>query len=77
MNTVHIKREPYSNNFKVWRDDRMAGPMRSRMNATPCNSKAEMLKEVARLFPEIDPEKLKEMEKKERELFPEKFKQKE
>ncbi len=70
---IIIDRLPYTNTFRVWRENRMAGVMRSEMAAKICESKEEMLKEVGRLTPEIDEETVKKIDEAEKKLF-EKYK---
>jgi len=56
MRIVIKQIKTYSNKFKVWREGGIVGTMMAEMGAKMCNSQEEVLEEVKRLLPQIDPE---------------------
>lgn len=69
MRIVIEQVKTYSNQFKVWREGGTVGPMRAEMGAKKCGSLKEVLKEVERLLPQIDPATEKAIDKAEKKLL--------
>lgn len=56
MRIVVEQIKTFSNKFEVWREGGTVGPMKAEMGAKKCNSLKEVLQEVRKLLPQIDPE---------------------
>lgn len=53
MRVVIERKEPYSNEFRIWHEHGIIGPMKAKIQVKIFASKKEMLEEVDRLFPTI------------------------